>query len=110
ADSLPLPVGGLGMARDHLDLVYRYAVAGIDVGPPRAEALREHPQARQRLGARNRNPFPDFARPELGDDRRRAADVIRVAVRQRDTIDAPEARVANDGRDHAIADVEARAR
>src|SRR5262245_62009619 len=95
------------MPRDHVDIVYSHVIAGVDVGPARAEALRERAQARERISARNGNAFPDLARPELADDRRRAANVVRVAVRERDPIEAAETRGADDRRNDAIADVEA---
>ncbi len=42
--------------------------------------------------ARHRNAFPDLARPELAKDRRGAADVIGIAVRQREIVEPADAR------------------
>ena len=60
------------------------AIAALDVRPARAGRLRRHAQRVERLEARHRNALPDLARPELAQHRRGAADVIRIAVRQRE--------------------------
>ena len=94
-----------------LDAVDRDAIAARRRSPsarrPPAPPARS---ARQRLEARHRNALPHLARPELAHDRRGAADVIGIAVRQRDVVEPPEAGVAQHRRDDAVADVERRRR
>ena len=95
------------MARDDVDAVDHDAIAAVDVGPSRAGRLRLPAAARvSGSNARHRNALPHLARPELAEDRGGAADVIGIAVGQREVVEPPNARVAQDRRDDAIADVE----
>ena len=95
------------MARDDLDAVDGDAIAAVDVRPPRAGAPAPPARsARERLEPRHRNALPHLARPELAEDRAGAADVIGIAVRQREVVEPPESGVAQDRRDDAVADVE----
>jgi len=108
ADALALPVRGPRMPHDDLNIVHYDAIADRHVRPLEAERVRLVAQRPQRLEARHRNAFPHFTRPELAQHGGGAANVIRIAVGQRDVTQAAEAGVAQDGRDHAIADVERR--
>ena len=57
---------------------------------------------------RHGNAFPDRARPERPDDGRRAADVIGIAVRDDEGVEASDAERAQGRRHDALPDVEAR--
>ena len=95
ADLLPLPVGRRRMARGDLDAVDRRARSPRRRSPSaRRRACAASRSARQRLEARHRNAFPHLARPELAQDRRGAADVIGIAVRQREVVEPAEPGVA----------------
>src|SRR5262249_30645451 len=59
---------------------------------------------------RDWKPLPDLARPELADNRRRAANVIGVAMRQSKIVEPADAGGSQHGCDDAIADVEGRGR
>ena len=80
----------------------------MHVRPACARGLGGEAQRRQRLEPRHGDAFPHLPRPELTQDRSGAADVIGIAVRQRDVVEPAESGVADDRRDDAIADVEGR--
>ena len=51
-------------------------------------------------------PSHDVTRPEVPDERREAADVVGVAVRDGSRVEPADAVVAQDGADDAVPDVE----
>src|SRR5207247_289914 len=63
-------------------------------------------QNSERLETRYGNASPDMPRMEFLDDGARSADVIRIAMRQDEVVEAPDAGRAQDRSDDAIADVE----
>ena len=76
---------GSRMPRDDVDAVDRDAIAAVDIRPPRAAPFRVATRSTvSGVEPRHRNALPHLARPELAQDRGGAADVIGIAVRQRD--------------------------
>src|SRR5579859_2709452 len=95
------------MPADDLHAVDGRCASFVDVGPAYARRCRGASERVERRESRDRNAFPDVTRTKLSKDGERAADVIGIAVRQREAIDPPKSRLANDRRDHTITDVEA---
>ena len=101
--------GGRRMKHGDVDVVEPQVVAGHDVRPrkPAVGAAACNTCSGSKRG--NGNPLPDLTRTKLLDDRRGAADVVGIAVGQHEVVETADARVAQHGRDDAIADVERRA-
>src|SRR6266850_4459662 len=106
ADFLALPVGRRRMQDGDRHFIDPQVVAGGDVRPRETARIRGGVKDFQRLEARHGNAFPDMPRTEFLHDGARAADVIRIAMRQDEVVEATNARSTQDGSDDAIADVE----
>ena len=114
ASSTPRPGRRDEPHRRHLDVVLRLLVVDFVEDEVRccrsargtARRLRREPQCRERLEPRHRNPLPHLARAKFTEHRRGPADMIGIAVRQRGVGEPSKARVADHGRDDAVADVE----
>jgi hypothetical protein len=94
------------MQDDHIDPIDLQSVVHPDVRPSRPSSQCGRSQHLQRFERWYGNAFPHVPRPELTYDRCRAANVIRIAVRQHHEVEPPYPGSAQDGSDDAIPDVE----
>src|SRR5947207_1364109 len=82
------------------------AIALLQGAPGGTLARGDRVQRVGRLVLRNRHAFPDLQRREVARQRDRTADVIGIAVGEREVIEVPNASGAERGAEDAIADVE----
>ncbi len=86
-----------------------FPVGAVDQRLPRQPAIASlRPQRLHRRVRRHDDALPDRGRTEDVDDRRRAADVVRVAVRQQQPVETADAARPDRRRHDAGADVEGR--
>jgi len=104
--ALALPRGRFGVPHGHVRLAEADAVALLYEPPGCADAARGRPELPQQRLRRHRNALPHLIWTEVGDHRRRAADVIGIAVRGQDVRQPKHARLPDGRLHHSASDVE----
>src|SRR5262245_36456772 len=94
------------MPYDHRHTVDNGGVAGLNRSGLTAHRVLCRVNRLERGQSRNRHALPSLPRPEFPDERRASANMIRIAMRERNRSKAANACRTQDGGDHAIADVE----
>src|SRR5262245_30369187 len=94
------------MPYDHRHTVDNGGVAGLNRPGLTVHRVLCSMNRLERGRSRNRHALPSLPRPEFPDERRGSANVIRVAMRERNRSKAAYARRTQDRGDDAIADVE----